>query len=206
MATPHRITVLLKDWQSGDRDALEELIPLVYDHLHRVAVSMMRGERSNHTLQATALVHEAYARLSDSDRVDFESSSHFYSVAALVMRRILIDHARSLGRQRRGGGVEALSLEDELIVAPERAEALLALDDALEALAKVDVRKAKVVELKFFGGLSLEEIAGLLEIGTATVSREWRMARAWLSSSLQGGDGTDSGDTDSGGTDSGRGE
>ena len=108
------------------------------------------------------------------------------------MRRILIDHARSLGRQRRGGGVEALSLEDELIVAPERAEALLALDDALEALAKVDARKAKVVELKFFGGLSLEEIAGLLEIGTATVSREWRMARAWLSNSLQG-DGTDSG-------------
>ena len=191
MAAPHRITVLLKDWQAGDRDALDQLIPLVYDHLHRVAVSMMRGERSNHTLQATALVHEAYARLSDSDRVDFESSSHFYSVAALVMRRILIDHARSLGRQRRGGGVEALSLEDELIVAPERAEALLALDDALEALAKVDARKAKVVELKFFGGLSLEEIAGLLEIGTATVSREWRMARAWLASSLQD-DGTSS--------------
>lgn len=194
MATPHRITVLLKDWQAGDREALDQLIPLVYDHLHRVAASMMRGERSNHTLQATALVHEAYARLSESDRIDFESSSHFYSVAALVMRRILIDHARGLGRQRRGGGVEALSLEDELVVAPERAEALLALDDALEALAQVDARKAKVVELKFFGGLSLEEIAGLLDIGTATVSREWRMARAWLSSSLKGGGTTPGGD------------
>ena len=185
MANPAEITAILGRWNQGDREALEELLPAVYQKLHQLARRLMRDERGNHTLQATALVHEAYLSLSASNRAEFQDRGHFYAVAARVMRHILIDHAKKLQRQRRGGGAAKLSLEG-LELADAQGTDLLALDQALELLAKQDSRKAWIIELRYFGGLSVEEIARLLEVSASTVIVSTRLARAWLYSAIYG--------------------
>jgi len=173
------LTALLVASSKGDQEALNQLLPLVYDELRRQANRYLRRERSDHTLQATALVHEAYLRLIDQ-QVSWQNRAHFFGVAAEMMRRILIDHARSHQAVKRGSGGIKLSLEDVLNLSDEKAADLVALDDALNALAEIDPQKSKLVELRFFGGLSLEETAEVLNVGTATVTRQWRMAKAWL--------------------------
>jgi RNA polymerase sigma factor (TIGR02999 family) len=182
----HEVTQLLKAWTAGDKDALEKLTPLVYEQLHRVAQRYMAGQRPGHTLQTTALVNEVYLRLVDCSRVNWQDRAHFLAVSAQLMRRILIDFARSRGYQKRGGGVVHLSLDDVPSVSNEPDADVVAVDDALKALAEVDRRKSKVVELKFFGGLSIEETAEALKISTETVVRDWRLARAWLLRELSG--------------------
>lgn len=173
------LTALLVASSNGDQEALNQLLPLVYDELRRQADRYLRRERSDHTLQATALVHEAYLRLIEQ-QVSWQNRAHFFGVAAEMMRRILIDHARSHQAVKRGSGGIKLSLEDVLNLSDEKAADLVALDDALIALAEIDPQKSKLVELRFFGGLSLEETAEVLNVGTATVTRQWRMAKAWL--------------------------
>lgn len=182
MALPssHEVTQLLKAWTAGDQKALEKLTPLVYDQLHRVAQRYMGGQRPGHTLQTTALVNEVYLRLVDCGQVKWQDRAHFLAVSAQLMRRILIDFARSRGYQKRGGHVAHLSLEEAPSVCNEPDANVVALDDALKALAEVDGRKSKVVELRFFGGLSIEETAEVLKVSTETVVRDWRLARAWL--------------------------
>lgn len=179
------VTQLLKQWSGGDRDALEQLLPLVYRELHLLAERYLRRERSDHTLQATALVHEAYLKLIDQREVRWQNRAHFFGVAAQAMRRILVDHARSHMAAKRGSGGVKLSLDEALVVSDERAEELVALDEALTRLAEVDPQKSRIVELRFFGGLSIEETAEVLGVGTATVIRHWRMARAWLYEQVQ---------------------
>jgi RNA polymerase sigma factor (TIGR02999 family) len=188
MALPssHEVTQLLKAWTGGDQNALEKLTPLVYEQLHRVAQRYMAGQRPGHTLQTTALVNEVYLRLVDCSKVNWQDRAHFLAVSAQLMRRILIDFARSHGYQKRGGHAPHLSLDDAPSVCNEPDANVVALDDALEALAKVDGRKSKVVELKFFGGLSIEETAEVLKVSTETVVRDWRLARAWLLRELSG--------------------
>lgn len=187
------VTQLLKQWSGGDRDALEQLLPLVYRELHLLAERYLRRERSDHTLQATALVHEAYLKLIDQREVRWQNRAHFYGVAAQAMRRILVDHARGHMAAKRGSGGVKLSLDDEqnpvAVVSSEKAEEMVALDDALNRLAERDQQQARIVELRFFGGLSIEETAEVLGVGTATVIRKWRTARAFLYSHVQGGDG-----------------
>jgi RNA polymerase sigma factor (TIGR02999 family) len=173
------VTALLVASSKGDEQALNQLLPLVYEELRRQADRYLKRERSDHTLQATALVHEAYIRLIDQ-KVSWQNRAHFFGVAAEMMRRILIDHARGHQAAKRGSGGIKLSLEDVLNLTDEKAADLLALDDALKALAEMDPQKAKLVELRFFGGLSIEETAEVLDVGTATVTRQWRMAKAWL--------------------------
>jgi RNA polymerase sigma-70 factor, ECF subfamily len=182
MALPstHEVTRLLKAWTTGDDGALEKLTPLVYEQLHRVAQRYMAGERSGHILQTTALVNEVYLRLVDCDRVNWQDRVHFLAVSAQLMRRILIDFARSSGYQKRGGGAPHLSLDEAPSVCHEPDTNLLALDDALKALAAVDERKSKVVELRFFGGLRIEETAEVLRVSTETVVRDWKLAKVWL--------------------------
>ncbi len=180
------ITGLLLAWGEGSAQAIEALTPLVYQHLHRLARHYMAGERPGHTLQATALVNEAYLRLVDSRRVHWQNRAHFYALAAQLMRRILVDLARSRGAGKRGGDAMRATLDDGVAVSAQRDPALIDLDDALTALAAIDSRKAQVVELKFFGGLDEKEIGLALGISTDTVQRDWKTARAWLYGRLKG--------------------
>lgn len=179
-STRGEVTEALQAWRE-DRDGAEErLADLVYTELHRMADRFLRGERAGHTLQPTALVHEAYMQLVDQRRVDWQSRRHFFSIAARVMRRILVDHARGRLRQKRGGQRERIPLDDVAGLGLERLPELVALDDALSALGKIDRRKAAVVEMRYFGGFSAEETAEILEVSVPTVGRHWRLARAWL--------------------------
>lgn len=180
MPASEEVTRLLIEWKQGNQAAVDLLVPLVYDELRRLAESYLRDERSAATIQPTALVHEAYLRLVGQNLPDWESRSHFFGVAAHLMRQILVDHARRSKSAKRGGGAPKASLDEALSFAPERSSDILALDDALEALAKVDERKAKVIELRFFGGFSVEETAQALGSSVATIGREQRMAEAWL--------------------------
>lgn len=176
----HEITRLLKAWSGGDEQALKKLTPLVYRQLHQIAQRYMGGERSGHTLQTTALVNEAYLRLVDCGQVNWQDRAHFLAVSAQLMRRILIDFARSRGYLKRGGAAPHISLEEAPSLCDEPDVNLVALDDALKALAAVDERKSKVVELKFFGGLSVEETAEVLRVSSDTVMRDWKLAKIWL--------------------------
>jgi RNA polymerase sigma-70 factor, ECF subfamily len=179
------LTQLLTDWSHGDRAALEKLTPLVYEELRRLAHLYMEGQRPNHTLQTTALVNEAYLRLADQSKPNFTTRSHFLAVAAKAMRQILVDHARSQHRQKRGGGANKVELEEAAVISPEQTQTMLDLDEALERLALLDSRKARVVELKYFGGLNQDEIADVLKISAVTVRRDWLFARAWLYTELR---------------------
>ena len=178
-------TGLLRAWAAGDRAALDRLAPRVYDELRRMAQNFMRGERAGRTIQATALVHEAYLRLIDVDNVDWEQRAHFFAVCAQVMRRILLEGARRRSRVKRGGGWERVTLEEFPGARGGRPEDLIALDEALTRLSAADSRKAQVVELRYFGGLSVEETAAVLNVSPDTVARDWRLARAWLQSELE---------------------
>jgi RNA polymerase sigma factor (TIGR02999 family) len=176
----HEVTRLLHDWQGGDRAALEKLTPLVYDELRRLASHYLRGERKDHTLQGTALVHEAFIRLVSQSGLEWQSRAHFFGVAARLMRQILVDHARKHTAAKRGGGERGLSIEEATVFSPQRAANLVALDDALQGLAKFDPRKSRIIELRYFGGLSIEEIGKVEGIAVATVRRQMRTAEAWL--------------------------
>lgn len=176
----HQITELLAEWREGNQSALDELYPLVYDELHRLARRYMSRERKDHTLQTTALINEAYVRLVDQKNVNWANRSHFFAISAQIMRRILIDHARRHGYAKRGGGAQQVSLEEVAAVIPKQGRELLRLDEALKSLAERDPRRSQVVELRYFGGLNNEEIAGVLNVSENTVTRDWNMARAWL--------------------------
>ena len=178
--SPIDVTSLLRELSTGNQDVLAELIPLVYDELRRLAAYHLRQERSNHTLQATALVHEAYLRLVDQRHVDWKNRSHFFGVAAHLMRRILLMHARRIHAAKRGGSAARISLDEAVVFTREHSAELLALDELLNRLVALDPQQARVVELRFFGGLSVEETAELMGISTATVKRDWAMAKAWL--------------------------
>jgi len=186
------VTGLLLAWGRGDSSALQKLTPLVYRELHALAHRNMLRERPGHTLQTTALVHEAYLRLIDTQHVQWRDRTHFFAMSARLMRRILVDFARSRGYQKRGGGARPVSLDENVDVAHERSADLVALDDALAALAVVDPRKSRVVEMKFFGGLTAEEIAEVLEVSPDTVLRDWSLAKSWLLRELKRGNGHDS--------------
>jgi RNA polymerase sigma factor (TIGR02999 family) len=186
MASPQEITQLLKDWANGAQSALDELTPLVYAELRRLGQSYLRREAPGHTLQPTALVHEAFLRMMGGSAPHCENRSAFYGVAARVMRQILVDHARTRHAVKRGGQVMLVSLEDDVVAAPDRETNIVALDEALERLAAIDVRKSRVVELRFFGGLSVEETTEVLQISEKTVRREWQFAKAWLLRELSG--------------------
>lgn len=183
---PQAITRLLHELSSGDKAALDKLITLVYDQLHRLATRCLLAERPGHTLPATALVNEAYLRLVQAE-VSWEDRVHFYAVAARVMRRILVDHAKANHRQKRGGGVDHVALDEAVIVGPEAATTVVEIDEALQRLASRDERKSNIVELLFFGGMTYEETATALQISPATVHRELRMAKAWLHRELTQG-------------------
>jgi RNA polymerase sigma factor (TIGR02999 family) len=172
-------TVLLQAWRGGDRDALDHLLPVVYDELSGLARRALRGERANHTLQTRALVHEAYLRLVDAD-ISFQDRSHFMAVAARTMRRVLVDHARARRRDKRGGSVTRIGLDEVDVPAPGQSLDILALHHALERLASFDPRKSTIVELHFFGGLSYDETAAAIGVSSATIDRELRLAKAWL--------------------------
>jgi RNA polymerase sigma factor (TIGR02999 family) len=174
------ITELLVAWSGGDAKALDALTPVVYDHLYKLARHYMAGERPGHTLQPTALVNEAYIRLIDSRRVEWQNRDHFFVLAAQLMRRILVDFSRSQGNQKRGGGLHRTTLDDALAAVSQPGSDLVALDDALQDLAAMDPRKAQVVELRFFGGIEEKEIARILQVSVDTVQRDWKAARAWL--------------------------
>ena len=182
------VTALLEKWSGGDQRALEELWPLVYDELHRLAAGYMRRERGDHTLQATALVNEAFLRLVDQSRVSWQNSLQFVGLAAQMMRRILVDHARRRAMAKRGGGERDVPLEKIGDLAVEGAPDLVALDEALDKLAEVDPQLAKVVEMRFFGGMTADEIAEAISVSVPTVTRRWRLARAWLYRYLSGDD------------------
>jgi RNA polymerase sigma factor (TIGR02999 family) len=179
------ISALLRAWSGGDQTALEKLTPIVYDELHRLARRYMRRERPGHSLQATALVHEAYVRLLDCKRIEWQNRAHFFAVSAQLMRRVLVEHARRRNRKR-GGGVPHVRLEEAAIVGGDETD-LVALDDAMNALASIDPRKVQVVEMRFFGGLSVEETAEVLKISAVTVKRDWRLAKVWLLRELSQG-------------------
>lgn len=180
MTTANDVTSLLVSWRSGDPQALHSLMPLIYAELRQIAARHLRRERSDHTLQPTALVHEAFMRLIDQQGVDWQNRAHFFGVAAEVMRRILVDHARRRQAEKRGGGAMTVALQDGMDWPDGRDLEIVALDDALDALAQLDPQQSKVVELRFFAGLSVEETAEVLGVSATTVKREWRMARAWL--------------------------
>ena len=184
MASPHDVTALLVDWSRGDRGALGQLLPLVYAELRRIAARQLGRERVGHTLQPTALVHEAYLRLVDQRQVDWQSRAHFFGVAAQIMRRILVDHARRHAAGKRGDGVRCLSIDDAQHVPASSELPILALDQALDRLEKVDSDLARIVELRAFGGLTIEEAAHVLNVSPSTAKREWRTAKAWLNREL----------------------
>jgi RNA polymerase sigma factor (TIGR02999 family) len=175
-----RVTELLLAWGEGDHAALEELIPLVHAELRGIARGYMAGERRGHTLQPTALVNEVYLRLVDLERIRWQNRAHFMAVASRLMRRVLIDFARSRGYQKRGGDVQRVVFDESLVVDVGRGHDLLALDEALDALARVDSRKSQIVVMRFFGGLSVEEVATVLNLSAATVTRDWKLAKSWL--------------------------
>lgn len=183
-----QVTQLLSDWRGGDSNALEKLIPLVQPELQRLAHRYMSRERHGHTLQTTALLDDAYFKLSDKTHPQWQNRAHFFAVAAQLMRRIMVDHARQRKALKRGGDQVRVTLDESLVSAETRSEELLALDEALEKLAAWDQRKAKVVEMRYFGGLTMEEIAEVLKIHVNTVMRDWRSARAWLLAALSGED------------------
>jgi len=178
------VTRLLRNWGQGDERAATELFPIVYQELRRLARRCMRNERPEHTLQTTALIHEAYLRLVDQRSSHWQNRAQFFAVAAQMMRRILVDYARRRGYQKRGGAGVNVSLEDDAVVAPERSQEIVALDSALQRLGAIDARKARVVELRYFGGLETQEIADVLGISAVTVTRDWKMAKAWLRQEL----------------------
>ena len=177
---PGDVTRLLTAWMDGDQEAFDHLLPLVEHELRRRARQYMRHERPRHTLQTTALVNEAYLRLVRQRAVSWQNRAHFFAIASQAMRRILVDHAKTQRRAKRGGGAPTVSLEDVAVVSPERSAELLALDAALDKLQALDPRKARMVEMRYFAGLSVEETAQVLEVSTATVMRDWRLVKAWL--------------------------
>lgn len=177
---PNEISQLLDEWSHGNQAALDRLYPLVYDELRRMAHRYMSRERKGHTLQTTALINEAYLRLVEQKHVQWANRAHFFGISAQIMRRILIDHARRYEYSKRGGGTQKVSLEEVAVVAKERSRELLAVDEALTRLGEIDPRRSQVVELRFFGGLTNDEIAALLKISANTVTRDWNLARAWL--------------------------
>ena len=187
--TRQHVTQVLVDWSKGDRDAPQQLIPLVYEELRQLAHQYLQRERADHTLQATGLVHEAYLRLVDQGTTTWQNRAHFLGVAAQLMRRILIDYARSHRAEKRSGNWDKLAFDEALAPSDERSVDLVALDDALKDLATFDERQSRIVELRFFGGLTGEEIAEVLEISPRTVKREWRLAKAWLRRELVSGTG-----------------
>jgi RNA polymerase sigma factor (TIGR02999 family) len=186
--SPHRVTQLLQQWSHGDNAALAELTPLVYEELRRLAHHYMEGERSDHTLQTTALVNEAYLRLADQTNPNWQSRAHFVAVAARVMRQILVNYAKSNRAQKRGGGGARIELDEAAILSPEQSKEIVDLHEALERLGTLNPRKAQVVELKYFGGLNHAEIAEVMKISTVTVRRDWMFAKTWLYDELQNAD------------------
>ena len=176
----HEVTQLLIAWGNGDRTARDELMPLVYEELRRLAHRYMNRERSDHTLQTSALVNEAYLRLIDQKDVHWQNRAHFFGIAAQMMRRVLVDYARKRGYVKRGGDAQLVPLDEAMIVSAERSADVVALDDALKSLAEFDLRKSQIVELRFFGGLSIEETAEALSVSAGTVVRDWTFAKAWL--------------------------
>jgi RNA polymerase sigma factor (TIGR02999 family) len=185
--TPHEVTLLLQAWGSGDAGALDRVLPAVYEELRQQARRYMDRERPGHTLQTTALVHEAYLRLADQRDARWESRGQFFGVAAQVMRRVLVDHARTQGAAKRGGGKVVVALGEATAMAPEPDADVVALDEALTRLAALDPRQARVVELRYFAGLGIDETAEVLGVSRATANREWAMARAWLRRELRSG-------------------
>ena len=180
MPSADPITRLLADWRSGNQAALDQLLPLVYEELRRLAKRQMRREAPGHLLQTTALVHEAYLRLVDQNQIGWQTRAHFYAVAAQVMRHILVDYARGRRRAKRGEGVPAMSLDEVAVLSDDRVEEVIGVHVALERLSMLDPRKGRVFELRYFGGMSIDEAADVLQVSPATVARDWRMAKAWL--------------------------
>jgi len=176
----HEVTQLLIQWSNGDKAALDKLMPLIYEELRQLARHYMNRERAGHTLQTTALVNEAYLRLINRKQVHWQNRAHFFAIAAHLMRSILVDHARSHAYAKRGGGARKIALDEALAVSQQRAADVVALDDALKRLAEIDRQQSRIVELKFFGGLTIEETAEVLELSPATIKREWSTAKAWL--------------------------
>ena len=184
-SSSHTVTQLLRAWRQGDAAALDRLVPVVYQKLRRLARHYMAGQRPGHTLQATALVNEAYMRLIDCEQVNWKDRAHFFAISAQMMRRVLVEFARSRQYQKRGAGARKTSLDEGVIASPQRGQDLVALDDALQALAAEYPRQAQVVELRFFGGLSVEETAEVLHVSAITVMRDWQLAKVWLARELK---------------------
>jgi RNA polymerase sigma factor (TIGR02999 family) len=184
---PQEVTRLLIAWSNGDQAALDELTPLVYQELHRLARRHLGRERADHTLQTTGLVHEAYLRLIDQKDIRWQNRVHFFAIAAQMMRRILVDHARARSYAKRGGAARHVPLDEAIAVSDERAADVIALDEALNALAEIDQRKSRIIELRFFGGLSIEETAEVLGVSPGTVMRDWTIAKAWLQREINKG-------------------
>jgi RNA polymerase sigma factor (TIGR02999 family) len=187
VTSPQEITQLLVAWSQGDEAALAKLTPLVYQELHRLAHRYLGRERAGHTLQTTALVHEAYLRLLDRQQVEWQNRAHFFAISAQLMRRILVDFARARHYRKRGGDARQITFDEAAVIAPERSADFIALDDALNSLAKLDRRQAQVVELRFFGGLTIEETAEVLKVAPITVRRDWSLAQTWLLRELRRG-------------------
>lgn len=179
------ITGLLIEWNNGDKSSLDKLLPLVEKELHQLAHSYMRREHPGHTLQTTALINETYLRLVDQKKVQWQNRAHFFGIAGRIMRRVLLNYARDQGRDKRGGRALRVSLSDASVVSPEKSKELLALDEALNRLAALDERKSQVVELRYFGGLSVKETAEVLKVSTITVTRDWNFAKAWLARQME---------------------
>ncbi len=184
-SSSHTVTQLLRAWRQGDAAALDQLVPVVYQKLRRLARHHMAGQRPGHTLQATALVNEAYMRLIDCEQVNWKDRAHFFAISARMMRRVLVEFARARQYQKRGAGARKTSLDEGVIASPQRGQDLVALDDALQALAAEYPRQAQVVELRFFGGLSVEETAEVLHVSAITVMRDWQLAKVWLARELK---------------------
>ena len=185
MTAAHSVTLLLEQWNQGDREALDKLMPLIYEELRKMARRYMSQQNPGHTLQTTALIHEAYLRMVKQKEKHFQNRAHFFGVAAQAMRHILVDYARSRHTAKRGGGARPISLEEAALVSPERAGELVAFDDALKELETLSKRQSRVVELRYFGGLSVEETATVLEVSPETVMRDWNMAKTWLHRALR---------------------
>jgi RNA polymerase sigma factor (TIGR02999 family) len=191
VCSPNKISRLLHAWSGGNREALDDLLPLVYDELHRQAHRFLRRERRNHTLQTTALIHEAYLTLVKQARVNWQNREHFFAISANLMRRILVNYANARQRKKRGGSAENLELDESLAIAVKKTEVdLLALDEALTSLGKMDKRQEQIVELRYFSGLTIEETAEALGVSPATIKRDWKMTKAWLHRELSEKDGS----------------